>query len=114
MEYLGALRDANIWPATKWPTTNLLAITSAIEKFRIPEYDASQNCNFCYHVEDEFAEALNELKEEHKDRLWGLCMECFKAGALKPGECTYQHDKSAPHPSVTRHCGNASGRHSRG
>lgn len=109
VEYLGALRDAKIWPASRWPTTNLLAITQAVMNFRVPEYDASENCHFCYHVEDEFAEALIELKQEYKDRLWGLCLDCFAFRGMRPGKCTIDHDKMPPHPIAARHCGNASG-----
>lgn len=31
----------------------------------------------------------------HKDRLWGLCLDCYKAGGTFQGECRYDHYKVA-------------------
>lgn len=110
VEYLAALRDAKLWPANLWPNTNLLAVTEAVDKFQIPEYDASQNCHYCAHIEDEFAEGVSELKQELNRRLWGLCLECFKNKNIKAGECTYEHAKPRMLTLVTNVKGNASGR----
>jgi hypothetical protein len=30
----------------------------------------------------------------HMDRLWGLCLDCFKAGGVNPAECRYEHQKA--------------------
>lgn len=93
--YLSALRDANLWPAMKWPRNGntIGATVDAIEKFRIPEYDASDECEWCLHVTDKFVGAVELVRKMHKDRLWGLCLDCYKAGGVKEGECRYEHFK---------------------
>lgn len=94
VEYFSALRDANIWPMKQWPDLNLLAIKATFMSFRIPELDASDNCHFCAHVENDFAEAVHEMKDDIMRRIWGLCLDCYKYGGVNPGECRFQHDKS--------------------
>ncbi|KAK4619512.1 hypothetical protein CLAFUW4_11271 [Fulvia fulva] len=92
-EFLAALRDANIWPATKWVNT-VEAIVNAVKKFRVPEYDASDQCYWCLHVEDKFATAVDLVRKMHEERLWGLCLDCYLAGGLKEGECRVEHAKA--------------------
>ncbi|KAI5360719.1 hypothetical protein Slin15195_G086350 [Septoria linicola] len=126
-EFLSALRDANLWPATRWPALTPpqppsssfpstststaaavgspslsslpTAIVSTLKSFRVPDHDASDACYWCMHVEDRFATALNLVRAMHKDRLWGLCLDCYKAGGtgmgmgVYKGECRYEHFK---------------------
>lgn len=100
-EFLAALRDANLWPATRWPTSSHVisgpvgTVVHAIENFRVPDYDATDACYWCAHVEDRFARSLNLIRAMHKDRLWGLCLDCYKAGGTFQGECRYDHYKVA-------------------
>ncbi|KAK1812136.1 hypothetical protein LTR12_013469 [Friedmanniomyces endolithicus] len=84
--FLGALRDELIWPPLVWPTT-LGALISHLQAFRTPSYDDSDKCDFCEDVKTRFGLAVNVVKKMHKDRLWGLCLDCFKAGGVKEGEC---------------------------
>ncbi|KAF2208043.1 hypothetical protein CERZMDRAFT_49995 [Cercospora zeae-maydis SCOH1-5] len=107
---LSSLRDANLWPATRWPlllnnptdprspqksqTGNLVA---ALERFRVPDVDASDACFWCTRVEDRFATTLGLLRMMHKDRMWGLCLDCYKTGGAvnAAGECRVEHFKAA-------------------
>ena len=101
-EYLGALRDAQIWPSTVWdkpkgPTGIGFTIGDVVEKlkfFREPEYDNVDRCEFCEDVKIKFTEQLDTTKEEHEKRLWGLCLDCYKAGGINPAECRYEHAKA--------------------
>ncbi|CZT16097.1 uncharacterized protein RCC_01938 [Ramularia collo-cygni] len=111
LEYLAALRDAKLWPESLWPRTNLAAITDLVAKLRIPEYDASDACHFCAHVDEEFANAMDDVRLDHKDRLWGLCLECYKAGGIRAEECTYQHEKPSSQVWLVKLKGNVSGQH---
>ncbi|TKA61291.1 hypothetical protein B0A55_10400 [Friedmanniomyces simplex] len=90
--YLGALRDELIWPPLAWPTT-LGALVSQLQAFRTPDYDDCDKCDFCEDVKSRFGLAVDIVKKMHKDRLWGLCLDCFKAGGVKDGECRYEHSK---------------------
>ncbi|KAM3421047.1 hypothetical protein BST61_g1465 [Cercospora zeina] len=104
---LSSLRDANLWPATRWPhlinPTDPQAPKSqtgnavlALEKFRVPDVDAADACYWCSHVEDRFATALGLVRMMHKDRMWGLCLDCYKAagGMNTAGECRVEHYKA--------------------
>lgn len=91
-EYLGALRDAHIWPATVWLPT-LGEILDAIKEFRVPEYDDCDKCDFCEDTKPKFSLAVLMVKQMHEERLWGLCIDCFKAGGLNAGECRIEHSK---------------------
>lgn len=95
IEYLAALRDAKLWPTNQFPWPNLAGATEAIDKLRIPDYDISAACHFCANVVSEFADALGLVKEEHKDRVWGLCLECYKNGKVRgeDEECVVEHEK---------------------
>lgn len=92
--YLSCLRDADLWPSTsRWPN-KLSEILSSIENFRIPEYDASDTCFWCIKVDDKFATALKIVKAMHKERMWGLCLDCYKSpGGINVGECRVEHFK---------------------
>ncbi|KAK0249588.1 hypothetical protein LTR02_001922 [Friedmanniomyces endolithicus] len=90
--FLGALRDDLIWPPLVWPTT-LGALISQLQAFRTPAYDDCDKCDFCEDVKTRFGLAVDVVKKMHKDRLWGLCLDCFKAGGVKEGECRYEHSK---------------------
>ncbi|KAK4541188.1 hypothetical protein LTR36_008262 [Oleoguttula mirabilis] len=90
--YLGALRDEHIWPALVWPAT-LGAIIEAIKDFRLPEYDDCDRCDSCEDVKMDFERAVLVVKMMQAVRLWGLCLDCFKAGGLNAGECRYEHSK---------------------
>lgn len=100
--YLGALRDADIWPSTVWLQTKDTAngkgetVGSLVEKlaaFREPEYDDVDKCEFCEGVKIGFTEELERMQESHRIRLWGLCLDCVKAGGVNRGECRYEHTK---------------------
>lgn len=103
MEYLGALRDADIWPPTKWQelTTNRSAgasVQTLVDKlisFREPDYDDCDKCDFCEGVKVNFTKQLERTRENQRDRLWGLCLDCYNSGSTNPGECRYEHAK--PH-----------------
>lgn len=109
--FFGALRDAKIWPANSWPQTNLVAVTEALVKLQIPDHDTSDGCHFCAGVRVEFTDAVNELRQEQKDRLWGLCLDCFKAGRARTEneECAYEHDKPAAELWPVKQMGDPSG-----
>ena len=100
-EFLSALRDANLWPATRWPTSSPLisgqvgTVVEGLANFRVPDYDSSEACYWCVHVEDKFATSLNLVRAMHKDRLWGLCLDCYKVpgGGTFQGECRFEHFK---------------------
>lgn len=34
------------------------------------------------------------VKQMHQDRLWGLCLDCYKNGGFFEGECRYEHSKA--------------------
>lgn len=34
------------------------------------------------------------VKQMHQERLWGLCLDCYKNGGLYEGECRYEHSKA--------------------
>ncbi|KAI6854928.1 hypothetical protein KC319_g11297 [Hortaea werneckii] len=92
--YLGALRDERIWPATVWRPT-LGEIVEALKKFTIPEYDDCDKCDFCEGVKAKFSLAVTMLKSMHASRMWGLCLDCFRAeGGMNSGECRYEHAKA--------------------
>lgn len=97
-EFLSALRDANLWPATRWSSCVIGHVGSVVEglaNFRVPDYDASEACYWCVHVEDKFAMSLNLVRAMHKDRLWGLCLDCYATagGGAFTGECRIEHFK---------------------
>lgn len=112
IEYFSALRDAKIWPAPTWPDKNLKTTIDAIANFRIPEYDSSESCHFCIHIEDEFVAGVDDLKAAQRERLWGLCLDCYKFGGVNPGDCRYEHSKPVVTTLAVRSLGNASGRQS--
>ncbi|RMY15784.1 hypothetical protein D0867_06717 [Hortaea werneckii] len=92
--YLGGLRDEKIWPATVWPPT-LGEIVEAIKTFNIPEYDDCDKCEFCEGVKAKFSLAVTMLKSMHASRMWGLCLDCFRAETgTNKGECRYEHAKA--------------------
>ena len=100
-EYLGALRDAEIFPSTTWARPSAenatgVTIGQVVEKvraFRKPEYDDVDACEFCEGVKALFTKQLKALKREHEKRLWGMCLDCYKAGGINPGECRFEHAK---------------------
>lgn len=90
--YLGALRDDKIWPATVWPP-QIGLIIERVKSFRVPEYDDCDKCDFCEDVKGRFGPAVAMVKKMYAERLWGLCLDCFKAGGFNAGECRYEHSK---------------------
>lgn len=96
MLYLGALRDAQIWPSTTWPRPNgtIGDVVEKLKYFREPEYNDADKCECCEEIKIKFTEHLDTLKDIQKDRLWGLCLDCYKAGGVKAGECRYEHAKT--------------------
>lgn len=101
MLYLGALRDAQIWPSTTWarpkaPNGTGATIGDIVEKlnhFREPEYNDADKCEFCEGIKIKFTEQLDTMKDMQKDRLWGLCLDCYNAGGFNAGECRFEHTK---------------------
>lgn len=92
--YLGALRDAKIWPATAWGANNAEGIVQAIKNFREPDYEDCDKCEFCLPLVSDFAEKLKLVRKLEDERLWGLCLDCFKAGGANVNECRYAHVKA--------------------
>ena len=90
--YLGALRDARIWPATVSPGT-LGEILTAMQEFRVPEYDDCDKCDFCEDVKGKFSLGVVLMKNMWAERMWGLCLDCFKAGGFNVGDCRWEHVK---------------------
>ena len=107
-EYLGALRDAEIFPSTTWArpsaeNTNGVTIGQIVEKvraFREPEYDDADACEFCEGAKALFTKRLEALKREHEKRLWGMCLDCYKAGGINPAECRFEHPKAGVQASL--------------
>lgn len=108
-EFLGALREAYIWPSEVWfrvgednkrmneeeaDQVSIGDIVQRLGDFVLPDYDDVDQCEFCDGIKKEFAEALKDTKEAQKTRLWGLCLDCFKTScAFNPGECRFEHKK---------------------
>ncbi|EGP89751.1 uncharacterized protein MYCGRDRAFT_90453 [Zymoseptoria tritici IPO323] len=91
-ECLVNLRDDNLWPSTRW--SNILRTTvDAIAVHIPPDLNRIDECYFCIDVEEKFAAALQLVRAMHKDRLWGLCLDCYKHNGLYIGECRYDHFK---------------------
>jgi len=101
MQYLGALRDAQIWPSTVWEQRvtpgrageTIGGLVDKLENFREGGYDDADKCEFCNDIKIKFTEQLDITKQEQKERLWGLCLDCFNAGGLNVGECRFDHAK---------------------
>ena len=101
--YLGALHDASIWPATRWKQSNapnvkgetIGSLIESLRNFQVPIYDDCDSCEFCEGVKVNFSEQLELIKNTQKDRLWGLCLDCWKAGGINTrsdaGKCRYEH-----------------------
>ena len=112
-EFLGALRDAHIWPSNVWfregegsasmgaEEANKVSIGDIIDRlagFTLPEYDDADRCKFCDGIKTEFAAAVKSAKQAQKERLWGLCLDCYKAGGSNEGECRFEH----PNPQAKK------------
>lgn len=94
--YLGALRDASLWPPTAWGATRTAEqLIEGFDRFREPEYDDCDKCEFCLPLVEIFEQKLMLVKKLHKERLWGLCLDCFNAGGVNRGECRFAHVKAA-------------------
>lgn len=90
---MGALREEGIFPPTVWPTT-IEAIIKAVGEFDVPEYDDCDKCEFCVDVKAHFTNIVPIVKEMQAERLWGLCLDCFKSSTgTNAGECRYEHSK---------------------
>ena len=100
-EYLGALRDDQIWPSTCWGKSTdgnggddtVGNLVDKIKAFRVPVYDDADRCTGCVYVKERFTEELERIKESHAKRLWGLCLDCYKTGGVDPASCRYEHLK---------------------
>jgi hypothetical protein len=91
-EFLVALRDDDIWPSSRWP--NILDKTvRAIANHTPPDLNTIDSCYFCIDVHEKYAEALSLVQAMHKERLWGICLDCVKNNGLFIGECRYEHFK---------------------
>jgi hypothetical protein len=91
--YLGALRDAGLWPTISWGGKTIEELIQAVREIRIPDYDDCDKCDCCLPLTEVFADKLALVKKLQDERLWGLCLDCFKAGGLNQGECRQKHGK---------------------
>ncbi|GIZ45916.1 hypothetical protein CKM354_000906200 [Cercospora kikuchii] len=115
-DLLSALRDANLWPGTRWPLlmnstdptpsarSQTGSVVAAVERFRVPDADTRDSCFWCMHVEDKFATALGLVRMMHKDRMWGLCLDCYRAegGVNDTGDCRVEHYKAVVKEGAAR------------
>jgi len=92
IDFLGELRQQHIWPSTVWPVT-LGALVNAIKTFNVPKYDDADKCEFCEDCKGKFALSVSVVKSLYINRLWGMCLDCFKAGGFDAGECRFEHSK---------------------
>jgi hypothetical protein len=94
--YLGALRDAGLWPPTAWGAASTAEqLIVAVERFREPEYDDCDKCEFCLPLVESFEEKLALVRKLHRERLWGICLDCFSAAAgVDKVECRFAHVKA--------------------
>lgn len=107
-EFLGALREARVWPSDVWFRTgddsirmsaeeaNQVSIGDVVNRmaeFMAPEYDDADRCEFCDGIRTESVAAVKATKLAQKERLWGLCLDCFNADGLNAGECRFEHTK---------------------
>ncbi|KAK5129710.1 hypothetical protein LTR08_002954 [Meristemomyces frigidus] len=99
--YLGALRDAGIWPATVSPAS-LGELVVAMRDFRVPEYDDCDKCDFCEGVKGLFGSGVGVVGRMWGERCWGLCLDCFNRGGDGDGaggdgggrgECRWEHGR---------------------
>jgi hypothetical protein len=93
--YLGAMRDAGLWPPTVWGARTAEQLIEAVERFREPEYDDCDKCEFCQPLVEAFEEKLMLVKKLHRERLWGLCLDCFTAGGVTRRDCRFAHVKAS-------------------
>ena len=94
--YLGALRDAGLWPPSSWGNRTAEQLIGAVERFREPEYDDCDKCEFCLPLVENFGGKLAVVRRLHRERLWGICLDCFLAAAgAERGECRFPHVKVA-------------------
>ena len=64
-----------------------------LKNSREPEYDDCDKCEFCEGIRINFTEQLDGTKALQAERLWGLCLDCYKAGGVNVGECRFEHAK---------------------
>lgn len=93
--YFAALRDGRILPATLWGDS-AASVIDAFRNLQVPEYDDCDRCEGCIPLVDVFADRLSSLRKAHKERLWGLCLDCFNAGGINHGKCRVDHGKQIP------------------
>ncbi|OQN95417.1 hypothetical protein B0A48_18432 [Cryoendolithus antarcticus] len=93
--YLAAMRDAKLWPPSAWAKDEIGDVVQRIRDSRVPDYDDCDKCDFCLPLTEAFDAKLKLVKKLQKDRLWGLCLDCFKAGGLFQGTCRVEHVKVA-------------------
>ena len=93
--YLGAMRDASLWPPTAWGKRTIEQLIQGFDRFREPKYDDCDKCEFCLPLVETFDQKLMLVKKMHRERLWGLCLDCFHAGGVYSGECRFAHVKAA-------------------
>lgn len=69
----------------------LASVVGKLQSFRIPDYDDVDRCDFCDDTKGRFTVAVELVKEMQKERLWGLCLDCFRGSGAFTGECRYGH-----------------------
>ena len=104
-EFLGALREAQIWPSEVWfrdidnvsmreedaSRVSIGDIVDRLAEFLPPDYDDADRCEFCDGIKEAVVAGLKRVKQEQKERLWGLCLDCFRANGVNAGECRFDH-----------------------
>ncbi|CAK3815284.1 Hypothetical predicted protein [Lecanosticta acicola] len=99
---LSALRNANLWPATRWPSTPGAIVEKSLA-FPLPEWDVREQCLWCVAVEAKFSQALALVRTMQRERLWGICLDCYHRKAAEGGgvnssssggECRFEHVKA--------------------
>nr|OQO26577.1 hypothetical protein B0A51_06768 [Rachicladosporium sp. CCFEE 5018] len=91
--YLAAMRDAELWPPSAWAKHEIGDVVKRNRELRVPDYDDCDKCDFCLPLTESFEAKFKLVKKLQKDRLWGLCLDCFRSGGVFQGTCRVEHVK---------------------
>ena len=79
--------------------STLERLIAAVERLREPEYDDCDKCEFCLPLVESFEGKLALVRKLHRERLWGICLDCFSAAAgADKNECRFAHVKASVAP----------------
>jgi hypothetical protein len=76
------------------------AMAKLFAEYQVPESDQSGKCCWCSPVEDRFSRMVHLVKGIQADRMWGLCLDCYRAKTEGEGDaprnlpCRYEHYKA--------------------